>query len=81
MDWYLIHFRSEDYRFGVVSRDSGHAGGGLVDFTAVVNSATGQNNRDLLTENGKMKNPQFALLKYIFDIAMLHLNFEFKKLH
>ena len=46
----LIHFRSEDDRFSVVSGDCGHAGGGFVDLAAVVNAAAGKNNGHLLAE-------------------------------
>ncbi len=65
MVWYLIHCRSEDYRFGVVSRDSGHAGGGFVDFAAVVNAATGQNYCDLLAENGQNEKSSICKLKIL----------------
>jgi hypothetical protein len=66
MDWYLIHFRSEDYRFGVVSRDSGHAGGGFVDFAAVVNATTRQNYCDLLAEDGQNEKSSIFVVKGFF---------------
>jgi hypothetical protein len=79
MDWYLIHFRSENYRLGVVSRDSGHAGGGFVDFAAVVNTTTRQNYCDLLAENEQNEKSLIWVFKVFFqNIVMIRLNLEVK---
>ena len=52
----LLHFRREYDRLCVVPGDRGHAGGGFVNFAAVVDAAAGQNDCDLLAENVEKMN-------------------------